>query len=113
MNAMPHLVLGIWKGRMFSAFGFGNKQNIAYGFLCLAISLCLYIYKYGLPNILDNGIFAGALAILVIYFLRGNFGTSCLIKSSRLWHSDSNYGTENVEVKLSHSHLRYIDNRLN
>ena len=34
MNAMPHLVLGTWKGRMFSAFGFGDKQNIAYGFLC-------------------------------------------------------------------------------
>ena len=27
MNAMPHYVLGIWQGRMFSAFGFGNRQS--------------------------------------------------------------------------------------
>ena len=60
MNAMPHLVLGIWKGRMFSAFGFGDKQNIAYGFLCLTISVGLFIYKYGIDKILDNGIYSGA-----------------------------------------------------
>lgn len=73
MNAMPHLVLGIWKGRMFSAFGFGDKQNIAYGFLCLTISLVLFIYKYGADKIFDNGIYSGALALLLIYFLTGQF----------------------------------------
>jgi hypothetical protein len=26
MNAMPHFVLGVWKGRMLSAFGFGNAS---------------------------------------------------------------------------------------
>jgi hypothetical protein len=73
MNAMPHLVLGIWKGRMFSAFGFGDKQNIAYGFLCLAISVSLFIYQYGADKILDNGIYTGALALLLIYFVSGQF----------------------------------------
>ena len=73
MNAMPHLVLGIWKGRMFSAFGFGNKQNIAYGFLCLVISIGLYIYEYGTSKIWENGIYAGALSLLIIYFLSGQF----------------------------------------
>lgn len=73
MNAMPHLVLGIWKGRMFSAFGFGNKQNIAYGFLCLAISVSLFAYKYGAAAILDNGLYSGALALLLIYFVSGQF----------------------------------------
>lgn len=73
MNAMPHLVLGIWKGRMFSAFGFGDKQNIAYGFLCLAISVGLFIYKYGAGKILDNGIYSGALTLLLIYFVTGQF----------------------------------------
>lgn len=73
MNTMPHLVLGIWKGRMFSAFGFGNKQNIAYGFLCLAISVGLFIYKYGTDKILDNGIYSGALTLLLIYFVKGQF----------------------------------------
>jgi uncharacterized protein (DUF2235 family) len=71
MNAMPHLVLGIWNGRILSAFGFGNKQNIAYGFLCLAISVGLYIYKYGFAGLLNNGIYSGALAILLIYFIAG------------------------------------------
>lgn len=73
MNAMPHLVLGIWKGRMFSAFGFGNKQNIAYGLLCLIISLALFIYKYGADKILDNEIYLGALSLLIIYFITGQF----------------------------------------
>lgn len=73
MNAMPHLVLGIWKGRMFSAFGFGDKQNIAYGFLCLFISVGLFIYQYGAAAIFGNGIFSGALALLLIYFLSGQF----------------------------------------
>lgn len=58
MNAMPHLVLGIWKVRLFSAFGFGDKQNIAYGFLCLGIFVGLLIYKYGADKILDNGIYS-------------------------------------------------------
>ena len=73
MNAMPHLVLGIWKGRMISAFGIGDKQNIAYGFLCLVISVGLYIYQYGLDKILDNGMYIGALTILLIYFTTGQF----------------------------------------
>lgn len=73
MNAMPHLVLGIWKGRMISAFGFGNKQNIAYGFLCLVISVSLFTYQYGINKIFDNGIYSGALTILLIYFITGQF----------------------------------------
>lgn len=73
MNAMPHLVLGIWKGRMLSAFGFGDKQNIAYGFLCLFLSLGLFIYKYGAAAILQNGIYSGALVLLLIYFVTGQF----------------------------------------
>lgn len=71
MNAMPHLVLGIWKGRMLSAFGFGDKQNIAYGFLCLCISVGLFIYEYGADKILDNGMYSGALTLLLIYFVTG------------------------------------------
>ena len=73
MNAMPHLVLGIWKARMFSAFGFGDMKNIAYGLLCFAISISLFIYKYGADKILDNGIYTGTLVILVIYILTGKF----------------------------------------
>jgi hypothetical protein len=73
MNAMPHLVLGIWKARMFSAFGFGNIQNIAYGFLCLFMSIGLFVYEYGWDMLKSNGIYAGALSLLLIYFLTGQF----------------------------------------
>jgi hypothetical protein len=71
MNTIPHFVLGIWKGRMFSAFGFGNKQNILYGILNLVISISLFIYKYGLRGVLENSIYLGALFVIFSYFLVG------------------------------------------
>ena len=71
MNAMPHFVLGLWKARMFSAFGFGNTKNILYAVLNFLISLGLFIYKYGGQHLAENGIYAGALTILIIYFLTG------------------------------------------
>lgn len=73
MNAMPHFVLGIWKGRMFSGFGTGNVQNILYGLLNFAISIGLYLYKYGLDHLLGNSMYLGALILLLIYFLTGHF----------------------------------------
>jgi len=73
MNAMPHFVLGIWKGRMFSAFGFGNSKNILYGLLNFIISVGLFLYKYGTGQLLENEIYAGALTLLVVYFLTGRF----------------------------------------
>jgi hypothetical protein len=69
MNALPHFVLGIWKRRMLSAFGFGNLQNILYGLLNFLISISLYLYQYGLDHLLSNGIYVGALTLLIIYFL--------------------------------------------
>ena len=71
MNAMPHYVLGVWKGRMLSAFGFGDIKNMLYGVLCFALSLGLYFYKYGLGHLFNDGMYAGAMFILVIYFLTG------------------------------------------
>ena len=73
MNAMPHFVLGTWKGRMFSAFGIGDRQNIAYGLLNFAISLLLFLWKYGAEQLFQQGIYAGALTLLAIYFLTGWF----------------------------------------
>jgi hypothetical protein len=76
MNAMPHFVLGVWKGRMLSAFGFGDTKNIFYGVLNFAVSLGLFVSRYGIEQLFRNGIYAGALVLLVIYFLTG-----------RLWYS--------------------------
>lgn len=73
MNAMPHFVLGIWKGRMFSVFGFGDQKNILYGLLNFVVSLSLFLYRYGMATLLKNGIYFGALILLLIYFLTGQF----------------------------------------
>ncbi len=73
MNAMPHYVLGIWNQKILGAFGFGDKSNIAYGLLCFGISISLFIYQYGLAGILENGIYAGAMTILIIYFFTSSF----------------------------------------
>ncbi len=58
---------------MFSAFGFGDAQNIAYGVLNFVISLGLFLFKYGLAGLAQNGIYAGVLTLLVIYFVTGRF----------------------------------------
>lgn len=73
MNAMPHFVLGVWKGRMLSGFGIGDTKNILYGLLNFTISIMLYIYKYGLSYIFENGIYSGALFVLILYFLTGKY----------------------------------------
>jgi hypothetical protein len=71
INTIPHFVLGIWKGRMFSGLGFGNTQNIIYGVVNFVISISLFVYKYGLAGILENGIYLGALFVLISYFIVG------------------------------------------
>jgi hypothetical protein len=73
MNAMPHFVLGVWQGRMFSAFGIGNRQNILYGLLNFAISLALFLFNYGVAQLFQNALYLGALTLLIIYFLTGRF----------------------------------------
>ena len=71
MNAMPHFILGIYKGRMISVFGFGNLANIFYGLLHFAISIGLFLYKYGPEQLFEHGIYVGGLTLLVMYFLVG------------------------------------------
>ncbi|MEL6671035.1 MAG: hypothetical protein AAFR61_02555 [Bacteroidota bacterium] len=73
MNAMPHFVLGIWKGRMLSAFGFGNRQNLLYSAVQFVAAIALFFYQYGWQGLAAHGIFAGALLILVLYYLTGKF----------------------------------------
>ncbi len=73
VNTIPHFVLGIWKGRILGAFGFGNKQNIAYGILNFIISISLFLYKYGFDGLLENGIFIGGMFVVVSYFIVGQF----------------------------------------
>ncbi|MEK6782852.1 MAG: hypothetical protein AABY93_14220 [Bacteroidota bacterium] len=71
INTIPHFVLGIWKGRMFSGLGFGNTANILYGILNFIISFSLFLYTYGVEGLLKNGIYLGALFVLISYLIVG------------------------------------------
>ena len=65
---------------MLSGFGFGNLQNILYGILYFAISVGLFLYKYGVDTLVEHGIYAGAAALLVVYFLTGQIWYSLFQK---------------------------------
>jgi len=86
MNAMPHFILGVWKGRVLSGFGFGDTKNILYGLLNFAVSLGLFVSRYGTEQLFKNGIYAGALVLLIIYFLTGRFWYSLFHQK----HSEQN-----------------------
>jgi len=71
INTIPHFVLGIWKGRMLSGLGFGNTANILYGIINFVISISLFLYRYGISGLMENGIYLGALFVLICYFVVG------------------------------------------
>lgn len=68
MNAMPHFILGMWRQPMMSGLGKSPRANIGYGLLNFAGSAGLFLYTYGLDGLADNGIYVGALIILLTYF---------------------------------------------
>ncbi|HYG50292.1 MAG TPA: hypothetical protein VD905_05285 [Flavobacteriales bacterium] len=71
INAMPHFILGIWKGRMLNLFGFGHTGNILYGILNFIISISLFLYTYGFDGIKTNGMYAGAVCVMIAFFAVG------------------------------------------
>lgn len=83
MNASFHFVLGVWKQRMLTSFGFGHTKNILYGFLNAAISVGLFIYSYGLDALLENGIYVGTLLFFVIISLGGKVFYNVFTKPSK------------------------------
>lgn len=71
MNAMPHFIMGITKTKFLGLFGFSPKANIAYSIVQLVICLLLFHWKYGIAAIVENGMFVGALFILLGYYIFG------------------------------------------
>ena len=71
INTIPHFVLGIWKGRVLSGLGFSNTGNILYGLLNFVVSISLFLYQYGLDGLLENGMYAGGLFVVLAYFAVG------------------------------------------
>lgn len=81
VNAIPHFVLGVWKGRMFSGLGFGDRNNIGYSLINFVVSVGLFLYQYGLTGLAENGMYAGGLFVVIAYYLVGHL---CY----RLFHVD-------------------------
>lgn len=71
VNALPHFVLGIWKGRMLSIFGFTPNANLAYGLLNAFISVFLFLYQYGWEGWKQSPMYIGGLFVVVSYLLVG------------------------------------------
>ncbi|TPV93770.1 MAG: hypothetical protein B7733_18815 [Myxococcales bacterium FL481] len=73
MNAMPHLLLGVWKARMLSGLGFSPRANSGYGLLNVMGSLAPFTYRYGPSGLGEPGLYSGALIGLLLYFLTAKF----------------------------------------
>lgn len=72
MNAMPHFVLGVWRGRILSGLGFSPRANLGYSAINFSVASGLFVYEYGVAGLAEHGMFAGALTILVLYFFTGH-----------------------------------------
>ena len=73
MNAMPHMLVGYGNIRFLGLFGYGNIPNIAYAALSTIISTGLFTWKYGMEGWATNGIYIGALVVLIAYWLTGKW----------------------------------------
>ncbi len=73
MNAMPHVLFGKLKIRFLSGFGFGDRANLAYAAASIVVVLVLFHIRYGIQNLLSNGIVLGAGTMILIYFLTITF----------------------------------------
>ncbi|QDT31672.1 hypothetical protein [Thalassoglobus polymorphus] len=67
-NALPHYLIGRFDGRILGLFGYSARANIAYSFLCTAIALGLFQYKYGLESIADHGMLLGVLLVVFSFY---------------------------------------------
>ncbi len=73
VNAMPHFIFGITNTKFLGLFGFSARGNIAYSALQFTACLILFHFKYGLSTILENGIFAGGIMVLILFYLFGKY----------------------------------------
>ncbi|MEM7368605.1 MAG: hypothetical protein AAF587_08365 [Bacteroidota bacterium] len=72
VNSLPHFVLGVWKGRMFSGLGFGDKNNIGYSLINFVISIGLFLFQYGFSALWENSMYLGGLFVVVAYYAVGH-----------------------------------------
>jgi hypothetical protein len=72
VNIIPHYMVGILKVRFLSLYGFGDKQNMAYAYTSLAVSIILYHINYGVNTIFDHAWYAGGLFVVISYLILGS-----------------------------------------
>jgi len=73
VNVIPHYLVGILNIRFLSLYGFGDKQNIAYAWTSIIISLILFHIKYGIGSLPNHTWFAGGLFVILAYLITGKF----------------------------------------
>ncbi|WP_420644718.1 hypothetical protein [Candidatus Leptofilum sp.] len=73
MNAMPHLLVGLFGIRFLSAFGYKPSANLGYALLNVIVALFLFHIQHGIQALPTQGILLGALALLFIYLVTGRY----------------------------------------
>ena len=73
MNAMPHMLFGLFEIRFLSLFGYSSRGNLAYAFLNVAVALLLFHMQYGIQELLSQGILIDALTVFLLYLVTGRF----------------------------------------
>ena len=71
MNAMPHMLFGLYRIRFLSLFGFSAPANLGYALVNAAASLALFAAGGGQAQ--AAGVLVGAGAVLVAYLVTGKF----------------------------------------
>mgnify|MGYP001559845065 CR=1 FL=1 len=67
MNAMPHIVASIFGLNMKGPFGSSGKQNALWALCNFLISIGLFVYVYGVGQLLQDKIYLGALTVLAVF----------------------------------------------
>lgn len=82
MNAMPHLLFGLFRIRFLSAFGFSAAANLAYAFVNILIAAVVFAGTHGLAEFLHAGVLWGGIAMFVVYLLSGRYFYGLFNRSS-------------------------------
>lgn len=71
VNTTPHFIFGVWQQRMLSGLGVSPTRNLLYGLLNFTVSVGLFLTEYGIQGLVEHGVYAGGLFVVVAYLLLG------------------------------------------
>ena len=73
MNAMPHMLFGLFHIRFISPLGYGSQANLGFALIYVVLALLLFLWQYGLRTRLENGMVLGAGGVLLAFAVSGRF----------------------------------------